>query len=69
MTSEKKYSPLLVEEDWWTVWFGLTILLIATILGILTLSFPPHQPNYRLIIWALPSREWCRLQSTGDRES
>jgi uncharacterized integral membrane protein (TIGR00698 family) len=38
MTSEKKRSPLLVEEDWWTVWFGLTILLIATVLGILTLS-------------------------------
>ena len=38
MTSEKKHSPLLVEEDWWTVWFGLTILLIATVLGILTLS-------------------------------
>jgi len=38
MTSEKMRSPLLVEEDWWTVWFGLTILLIATVLGILTLS-------------------------------
>jgi len=38
MTSEKKRSPLLVEEDWWTVWFGLTILLVATVLGILTLS-------------------------------
>ena len=38
MTSEKTRSPLLVEEDWWTVWFGLTILLIATVLGILTLS-------------------------------
>jgi len=38
MTSEKIRSPLLVEEDWWTVWFGLTILLIATVLGILTLS-------------------------------
>jgi len=29
---------LLTEEDWWTVWFGLFILGIATILGILTLS-------------------------------
>ncbi len=38
MTSEKKLSPLLVEEDWWTVWFGLTILLVATVLGVLTLS-------------------------------
>jgi uncharacterized membrane protein YadS len=38
MTNEKTRSPLLVEEDWWTVWFGLTILLIATVLGILTLS-------------------------------
>ncbi len=32
MTSEKERSPLLVEEDWWTVWFGLAILLIATVL-------------------------------------
>ena len=38
MTSEKNRSPLLVEEDWWTVWFGLTILLVATVLGILALS-------------------------------
>jgi len=38
MTGEKMRNPLLVEEDWWTVWFGLTILLIATVLGILTLS-------------------------------
>ena len=28
----------MAEEDWWTVWFGLTILLVATVLGILTLS-------------------------------
>jgi len=38
MTSEKMRSPLLVEEDWWTVWFGLTFLLVATVLGTLTLS-------------------------------
>jgi len=38
MTNKKTRSPLLVEEDWWTVWFGLTILLVATVLGILTLS-------------------------------
>ena len=38
MTNEKKRNPLIAEEDWWTVWFGLTILLVATVLGILTLS-------------------------------
>jgi uncharacterized integral membrane protein (TIGR00698 family) len=38
MTNEKTRSSLLVEEDWWTVWFGMTILLIATVLGMLTLS-------------------------------
>jgi len=38
MTSEKKRSPLLVEEDWWTVWFGLAILLVATVFGMLALS-------------------------------
>jgi uncharacterized integral membrane protein (TIGR00698 family) len=38
MSSEMKRSPLLVEEDWWTVWFGLAILFIATVLGLLTLS-------------------------------
>jgi len=38
MSSEKKRSPLLVEEDWWTVWFGLAILIVATVLGLLTLS-------------------------------
>ena len=37
MTGETKRSPLLVEEDWWTVWFGLAILLIATVLGMMTL--------------------------------
>lgn len=38
MTGEFKRSPLLAEEDWWTVWFGLAVLLIATVLGVLTLS-------------------------------
>jgi uncharacterized integral membrane protein (TIGR00698 family) len=38
MTGETKRSPLLVEEDWWTVWFGLAILLLATVLGMMTLS-------------------------------
>ncbi len=38
MTSEKKRSPLLMDEDWWTVWFGLAILLVATVLGMLTMS-------------------------------
>ena len=38
MANGKHRSPLLAEEDWWTVWFGLFILLVATILGILTLT-------------------------------
>ncbi|MGD9253135.1 MAG: flagellin hook IN motif-containing protein, partial [Holophagae bacterium] len=38
MTGETDRSPLLTEEDWWTVWFGLAILLIATVLAMLTLS-------------------------------
>lgn len=27
---EKKRNPLIALEDWWTVWFGLVIILIAT---------------------------------------
>jgi len=38
MNAEKRRSALLTEEDWWTVWFGLFILLVATILAITTLS-------------------------------
>ena len=38
MANEEKRSPLITEEDWWTVWFGLTILLVATVLGIMTFS-------------------------------
>jgi len=38
MNAEKRTSALLTEEDWWTVWFGLFILLVAAILAILTLS-------------------------------
>jgi len=38
MSDRKHRSPLLVEEDWWTVWFGLLILLAATIFGILALD-------------------------------
>lgn len=38
MASATKRNPLIAEEDWWTVWFGLSILLVATVLGILTLS-------------------------------
>lgn len=38
MSSGKERSPLLVEEDWWTVWFGMAILVAATVLGLLTLS-------------------------------
>ena len=36
--SGTKRNPLLALEDWWTVWFGLTILLVATLLGILYYS-------------------------------
>ncbi len=38
MASDPKRSPLLTEEDWWTAWFGLFILLVATVLGILAYS-------------------------------
>ncbi len=38
MTDDKRRSPLLTQEDWWTVWFGLAILLAATALGALALS-------------------------------
>ena len=38
MKEEEKRHPLLTEEDWWTVWFGMAILLLATILGILAVS-------------------------------
>jgi uncharacterized membrane protein YadS len=34
----KKRSPLVTSEDWWSVWIGFTILLIATLLGILVFS-------------------------------
>ncbi len=37
MAPEKK-NPLITEEDWWTVWFGLAILLVATVLGLLATS-------------------------------
>ena len=35
---EKKRSPLIALEDWWTVWFGLVIILVATALAIATYS-------------------------------
>ena len=38
MENGKKRSPLLTQEDWWTAWFGLFILLVATVLGILAHS-------------------------------
>ena len=31
---EKKRSPLISLEDWWTVWFGLVIILVATVLAL-----------------------------------
>ncbi len=36
--AEHKRSPLLTIEDWWTVWFGLAILVVATVLGLLHYS-------------------------------
>ena len=36
--SDKPKNPLLAKEDWWTVWFGMIILLVATGLGIMHLS-------------------------------
>lgn len=30
----KKRSPLIALEDWWTVWFGLVIILVATGLAV-----------------------------------
>ena len=36
--TKKKRNSLITEEDWWTVWFGLVILLVATVLGIMTFS-------------------------------
>lgn len=38
MTDEEARNPLVASEDWWTVWFGLTILLVATVLGALVLA-------------------------------
>jgi uncharacterized integral membrane protein (TIGR00698 family) len=38
MNAEKRRSALLTEEDWWTVWFGLAILLIATALAMMVLG-------------------------------
>jgi uncharacterized membrane protein YadS len=31
---EKKRSPLIALEDWWTVWFGAAIIAVATLLAI-----------------------------------
>jgi uncharacterized integral membrane protein (TIGR00698 family) len=36
MENRTKRNPLIALEDWWTVWFGLIILLVATVLGIMT---------------------------------
>ena len=38
METQKKPNSLLTEEDWWTVWFGLIILLVATVLSVLALT-------------------------------
>jgi len=37
-SSGPKRNPLLALEDWWTVWFGLAILLVAATLGVLVYS-------------------------------
>ena len=36
--SEKERHPLIAEEDWWTVWFGLAIILFATVAAVLFLQ-------------------------------
>ena len=43
MPGDKKRSPFLAEEDWWAVWFGLTIVVVATVLGALSLSGALHE--------------------------
>jgi uncharacterized integral membrane protein (TIGR00698 family) len=30
---ENKRNPLIALEDWWTVWFGLVIIIVATVLA------------------------------------
>lgn len=34
----KPKNPLLYDEDWWTVWFGMFIIVVATILGFLQMG-------------------------------
>ena len=36
--SDKPRHPLLALEDWWTVWFGMAIIAVATVLGLLAYS-------------------------------
>lgn len=38
MASSQKPSLLLTEEDWWTVWFGAAIIVIATVLALFTIT-------------------------------
>ncbi len=38
MVNDKIKNPLITEEDWWTVWFGLFVLLVATVLAVLAIS-------------------------------
>jgi len=53
MKQEKKpRSDFLVDEDWWTVWFGLFFILIATIYGLLYLSDAvPKMPKPKMSTW------------------
>jgi uncharacterized integral membrane protein (TIGR00698 family) len=44
--ADKPKNPLLAKEDWWTVWFGMVILLVATALGILHLQ--DALPKYKV---------------------
>jgi uncharacterized membrane protein YadS len=37
-TTERRRGDVLTNEDWWTVWFGLIIVLVATVLAIGTFS-------------------------------
>jgi uncharacterized integral membrane protein (TIGR00698 family) len=82
MTGETQRSPLLVEEDWWTVWFGLAILLVATVLGMMALSgnisakkvpkigkwvSSPADAFYRSKKTSIDLPEGCTLAEAADR--
>ena len=66
MEQEKRRSPLIAEEDWWTVWFGLFILLVATALAMMTFSGSFEQKSVpKLGQWiSSPSDVFFRASTT-----